>query len=558
LGIATRAAGLDSLSASEEKLRARLELASRLSALAGDARDLAELFRALYDETARVMDATVFLFALYDEASETVQVVRQMDRGAEYPGGSFPLGKGFTSEVIRTGAPRLVRRWSAEGPPVRLLYGTETGDLVAPQSGVVVPILSGDRVLGVLSAQSYRPEEYEDADLLSLSAIAAQAGIAVQRLRVTEQMALEHERHALELEAVLATMNDALLIVDARGAIVRLNRAARDLLCLDSASLVFGQPLEQQRLEQWPVTAREIAAALVPVIDALRSGASHAGVEVELRSGELRVLSLSASVLRAPGGALQGGVIVLRDITGQREFEQLREDIFTMAWHDMKAPITVIRGHAELLLRRLSCGQHDAKDLEADAALIVEHTDHLSELLATLFDVSSLEAGLLSISPGSTDLGSLVRGVTESMRSTTRHRVEVFADRGVVGEWDVRRIRQVLVNLLSNALKYSHEGSTVTVSVTADERGATVRMSDEGIGLDSTELAQLFRRGYRAEAARNVTGAGLGLYFSNGIVAAHGGRMWAESLGRGQGSTFCFTLPLREKRSADRPSDDRA
>jgi PAS domain S-box-containing protein len=558
LGIATRAAGLDSLSASEEKLRARLELASRLSALAGDARDLAELFRALYDETARVMDATVFLFALYDEASETVQVVRQMDRGAEYPGGSFPLGKGFTSEVIRTGAPRLVRRWSAEGPPVRLLYGTETGDLVAPQSGVVVPILSGDRVLGVLSAQSYRPEEYEDADLLSLSAIAAQAGIAVQRLRVTEQMALEHERHALELEAVLATMNDALLIIDARGAIVRLNRAARDLLCLDSASLVFGQPLEQQRLEQWPVTAREIAAALVPVIDALRSGASHAGVEVELRSGELRVLSLSASVLRAPGGALQGGVIVLRDITGQREFEQLREDIFTMAWHDMKAPITVIRGHAELLLRRLSCGQHDAKDLEADAALIVEHTDHLSELLATLFDVSSLEAGLLSISPGSTDLGSLVRGVTESMRSTARHRVEVFADRGVVGEWDVRRIRQVLVNLLSNALKYSHEGSTVTVSVTADERGATVRMSDEGIGLDSTELAQLFRRGYRAEAARNVTGAGLGLYFSNGIVAAHGGRMWAESLGRGQGSTFCFTLPLREKRSADRPSDDRA
>src|SRR5258708_15862084 len=92
-------------------------------------------------------------------------------------------------------------------------------------------------------------------------------------------MALEHERHASELEAVLASMNDALLIVDARGAIVRVNRAARELLCLDSASLVFGQPLEQQRLEQWPVTAREIAAAPVPVIDALPSRASHAAVE---------------------------------------------------------------------------------------------------------------------------------------------------------------------------------------------------------------------------------------------------------------------------------------
>src|SRR5438309_3073825 len=302
------------LTASEKELRARLELANRLGALAAGARDLAELFRALYDETARVMDATVFLFALYDEASATVQVVRQMDRGVEYPGGTFPLGKGFTSEVIRTGAPMLVRRWSAEGPAVHLIYGTEAGELVTPQSGVVVPILSGDRVLGVLSAQSYRPEAYEDADLLSLGAIAVQAGIVIERVRATEQMALEHERHALQLEAVLAGMNDALLIVDARGAIVRLNRAARELLRLDSASLVLGQPFEQQRLAQWPKTAREIATALVPVIDGLRSGTSVEGVEIELSSEERRVLSVGASALQSSKG-LQGGVIVLHDIT---------------------------------------------------------------------------------------------------------------------------------------------------------------------------------------------------------------------------------------------------
>jgi signal transduction histidine kinase len=76
--------------------------------------------------------------------------------------------------------------------------------------------------------------------------------------------------------------------------------------------------------------------------------------------------------------------------------------------------------------------------------------------------------------------------------------------------------------------------------------------------LADTEPAQLFRRGYRAESARNVTGGGLGLYFSNGIVAAHGGRMWAESLGHGPGSTFCFTLPLRDERSAYRPAADHA
>src|SRR5216117_2043870 len=412
------------LSTSEKELRARLELANRLGALAAGARDLSELFRALYDETARVMDATVFLFALYDEASATVQVVRQMDRGVEYPGGTFPLGKGFTSEVIRTGAPRLVRRWSAEGPAVHLIYGTEAGELVTPQSGVVVPILSGDRVLGVLSAQSYRPEAYEDADLL----------------------------------------------------------------CLDNASLVVGQPLEQQRLEQWPATAREIAAALLPLIAALRAGTSIAEEEVELRSGQRRVLSLAASVLRSARGTPQGGVVVLRDITGQRDLERLREDIFNMAWHYVKTPLAVVRGHAELLHRRLSSGERDRSDLEADAASIVTHVDRLAELLTTLFDVSCLEAGLLSILRWRTDLAALAREVTESIRSTARHQIQVLADQDVVGEWDERRLRQALINLLSNALKYSPEGSTVTVSVAAGARSATVRVRDEGIGLDGTEL----------------------------------------------------------------------
>lgn len=542
---------LHSTTANDEQPRARLELASRLGAIGSDARDLVELFRALYDETARVMDATVFLFALYDEVSQTVHVVRQIDRGEEHEGGSFPLGKGFTSEVIRKGSPRIVR-WSGEAPAIRLLYGTESGELVAPRSGVVVPILSGDRVIGVLSAQSYRSEAYEHEDLFSLCAIAAQAGATIKRLRATEQMALEHERHALELEAVLAGMNDALVIVDARGAIVRLNHAARELLCLDGASLVLGQPLELQRLEQWPDTAREIATALVPVIDAIRSGRSVDQIDVELRSGERRVLGLGASVLRSPSAELDGGVIVFRDITAQRDLERLREDIFAMAWHDMHTPITVIRGHAELLQRRLLSGDRDRNAFKSAASLIVKHADRLAELLTALFDIRCLEAGVLTISRWPMDLSVLVREVTDGMRPTTRHEINVCADETVIGEWDERRVQQVVTNLVSNAMKYSPEHSTVTVSVTADETTTTVRVSDEGIGLDDSELEKLFSRGYRAESARTLRGAGLGLYLSNGLVVAHGGRMWAESAGHGQGSTFCFSLPLRLERGSDR------
>jgi PAS domain S-box-containing protein len=538
------------------ELRARLESASRLAALGADAQNLAELFRVLYEESARVVDATVFLFALYDEASETVEVVRQMDRGDEHEGGSFPLGKGFTSEVIRTGLPKVIRRWSTEGPSVRLLYGTEAGELVSPQSGLVVPIRAGERVLGVISVQSYRPEAYGDAEVLSLSAIAAQAAIAIKRLRATEQLALEHERHALQLEAVLASMTDALLIVDARGAIVRLNRAARELLRLDSASLVLGQPLERQRVEQWPIAAREITAALIPVIEALRSGTAIADTEIELRSGERRVLSVSGSVLRSAKGPLQGGVIVLRDITEQRDLERLREDIFAMAWHDMRTPLTLVKGHAEILLRRLSSGDRDAAASQEAAASIVKHAARLTDLLTTLFDVHCLEAGLLSLSPWPTELAAIAREVTEEVRLTSHHNIKVFADVMAEGEWDERRIRQVLTNLLSNAQKYSPEGSAVTVSVATDERNATVRVCDEGIGLDEAELTKVFRRGYRAEAASGIKGDGLGLYFAHGLVAKHGGRMWAESLGRGRGSTFCFTLPLTQ--DSDQAAEQKA
>ena len=547
---------LGALTENNEELRARLEAAGRLAALGADARDLAELFRALYDETTRVVDATVFLFALYDEASETVEVIRQMDRGDEHEGGSFPLGKGFTSEVIRTGLPKIIRRWSTEGPSVRLLYGTEAGELVSPQSGLVVPIRAGDRVLGVISVQSYRPEAYGEADVLGLTAIAAQAAIAIKRLRATEQLALEHERHALQLEAVLASMTDALLIVDARGAIVRLNRAARQLLRLDSASLVLGQPLERQRVEQWPVAAREVTAALVPVIEALRSGTSVADTQIELHSGERCVLSVSGSVLRSAKGPLQGGVVVLRDITEQRDLERLREDIFAMAWHDMRTPLTLVKGHAEILLRRLSSGEGDAIASKAAAESIVKHAGRLTELLTVLFDVHCLEAGLLSLSPWPTDLAAITREVTDEVRLTAHHNINVFADAIAEGEWDERRIRQVLMNLLSNALKYSPEGSTVTVSVTTDERSATVRVCDEGVGLDEDELPQVFRRGYRAASAGRVKGDGLGLYFAHGLVAKHGGRMWAESLGHGRGSTFSFSLPLTHE--SVEPVEDQA
>src|SRR5436305_13897987 len=143
--------------------------------------DVERVFRVLYRELDRPLDTTGFLLGLYDETSQMVEVVGQIEGGVELPGGSFPLGHGFLSEVIRTRQPRHIRRWSVEGPPVQVQYATGTPGL--PESTVTVPLLVGNRTIGVLSAQSYIPEAYDDDDLFLMQAMAAQVGPTIDALQ---------------------------------------------------------------------------------------------------------------------------------------------------------------------------------------------------------------------------------------------------------------------------------------------------------------------------------------------------------------------------------------
>ncbi|HEY3080437.1 MAG TPA: GAF domain-containing protein, partial [Chloroflexota bacterium] len=204
-----------------ERLRKCLAAVVAASQPIAGARDLDELFRVLYRETARVLDATIFILGLYDPISETIQVVKQVISGEERPGGSFPLGTGFTSHAIRTGQARLIRHWSRDEPPVRIRYAADGGSL--PESGVTVPILWDGHAIGVLLIQSYHPEAYDHDDLMMLEAIGGQAAGAITGLRRSEPMDSRFRGQVTELEVILESMADALLILDAEGRIVRIN-----------------------------------------------------------------------------------------------------------------------------------------------------------------------------------------------------------------------------------------------------------------------------------------------------------------------------------------------
>ncbi len=527
------------------RLRARLAALSAISQTAARALDLDQLFRAVYEGTSQALDVTGFILGLYDAGSQTVEIVRQMDSGVELRGGSFPLGTGFTSEVIRTRRPRLIRHWSRDEPRVQVQYATDHRGL--PESGITVPLVAGEKVVGVLSLQSYQAEAYDEDDLLLLQAIAGQTATAIENLRHSQRLDAQLRRRVSELEIILASMADALVITDTAGAIVQLNEAARTLLELETAGIILGQPLDREQWGQWPLGGQAVAEALHPIIEALRRGEVLRDVEVELQGKGRRVLSFSGAPLHEVGGALSGGVLVFRDVTGPREVERLKDEVLSIASHDLRTPLTVIRGFAELLRLKAAAGGMTSERLDRGLMTIEGQADRLEEWLRLLLDLTRMKGGQVAIEPGPTDLVPLASAVMEGIRVTTNGRPLVLrAPPSVEGTWDARRLEQVFQNLITNALKYSPQDGRVEVAIQADDRTATVYVRDEGVGLAPDELPHIFERFYRATGVRQIEGSGLGLYICQAIVTAHGGRIWAESLGLGRGSTFCVTLPRGE------------
>jgi signal transduction histidine kinase len=472
-----------------------------------------------------------------------VEIIWQVDAGSELPGGSFPVGSGFTSQVIRTGQPRLIRRWSSEGPRVQLQYAS--GQPGLPESAIAVPLRLAGELVGVLSIQSYREEAYTQADVATLQALADQAALAIANLQRSELLDDQVMRRASELEAILSSMADALLILDAEDRVIRLNPAARKLLNVEETSIILGQPLDEEQWGQWPLGAQVLAKAIAPMLRELRETGLPQEVEAELHLDGRRTFAFSATPLYH-GDESAGTVIIARDATGAREMEKLKTEMLSIASHDLKTPATVIKAQAQLLRRKAAAAVVAGVEFQDGLTMIVDQSNRLTKLLNLLLDLSKAEAGRLDLQLGPVDMRAMLSQLCAAIQTTTdRHTIVVRAPKNVVGEWDQGRLEEVVQNLVANAVKYSPDGGRVEVVLERDDRTATVCVHDQGVGLSPEDAPHVFERFWRAQGTRRLEGTGLGLYICQAIVDAHGGRIWAESAGLGQGSTFGFTLPVR-------------
>ncbi|GCE11495.1 hypothetical protein KTT_13540 [Tengunoibacter tsumagoiensis] len=230
--------------------------------------------------------------------------------------------------------------------------------------------------------------------------------------------------------------------------------------------------------------------------------------------------------------------------------DQSKDHFLSVASHELKTPITTIRGQAQMMLRRISKQAKSTSDVEGvELALerINEQTGRLTSLIDELLDVSSIRAGKTVLHKRSCDLRHLCRDVVDDQRLLTIRQIQLDVPAGPVKiEIDVDRISQVIINLVSNALKYSPDGSPVLVVVRAEKDHVLLMVSDKGQGIASDHLEHIFESFYRtpdAEASKKH-GLGLGLAIAKDIVERHEGSIWCESE-PGEGSTFYVKLPYK-------------
>ncbi len=394
------------------------------------------------------------------------------------------------------------------------------------------------------------------ARTLFLLALSVGMGLLAMRLRL-EREARERwgqvaQQKASELEAVIDSIADGVAIVDTSGRIAAINEAGHQLLAWEFPDPLCESPVGLQ-FPARDLNAQPMEPDNVPSVRALKGETIKDGeLMVKAPNGEFSYLSVSAAPVVDVAGKILGSVTVFHDITALKQSQLAKDDLISQASHELRTPITSLKGYAQLMLKKLPETPERAYERRG-LRVIHSQADRLTDLVNELLDVSRAQTDRLQLQTQSFDLVGLLSDTIERLTvALERHeltlqssgRVSVKADRG--------RLEQVFTNLVSNAVKYSPHGGKIEVEVDRNHAEAIVMVKDHGIGIPKSKQDKIFDQWYQAHSGSSVAhgGMGLGLYISHEIITRHGGRMWVQSE-EGQGSTFYFSLPLEHCRIAE-------
>jgi PAS domain S-box-containing protein len=483
-------------------------------------------FQVLADEAGAVVPHDFLAVCLEDEekGGYLVHSLSALD-GPAPALRVFSRHEGLPGRVMREGRAAAVTDLLAGDEAVFDLEGAlrEAG----MQNALAVPIRRGLEVLGALLFAARPPHTYGDDDVRVATLMASGLSAALETSQAYQ--AASDERSTLA--AMLASTDDAVIMINQSGVVLLANAAVRPMLGLAPDALT-GRPLLEV-VDYVPI--RQLFAVGRP-------GTS----ELVLPDG--RTAQASLVPVTTPFGEPVGLAAILRDITVLKNLEQMKNDFVNTVSHDLKNPITVIAGFAELMLR---AGPGDPS-YQQRCEDIRDTAHHMGELVGDLLDLGKIEAGLDPYR----EPADLIPLVAEALKRVGPHaerkRVTLHVDLPDEAWVSVvpTRIRQALINIIDNGVKYTPEGGRVTVAAvfsagSGDAGTVTVRVTDTGIGIPARALPHVFDKFYRVQSAatRGIAGTGLGLAITKSIIEAHDGRIRVESV-EGAGTTFVVELPL--------------
>jgi PAS domain S-box-containing protein len=454
---------------------------------------------------------------------------------------------GSTDQVLREG----LASWVLERKQPAIVFDTRRderwltfpGDSEPAGSAMTIPFIERGQVRGLLTLVHPQPYHFNQVHLDLLLSIANQVTIVIERARLyqeTRRRAMEVAAQKEQTDAIVRSMADGLIVTDLENRLVLVNPAAEELLKLqlkDAIGQEIGANIRDDRLRQ---IMRDTLAK------------QQAGYEVdieltELHAGAQRIMRAHTAVVNDPAGQPMGIVTTLRDVTHEREVQQLKDELVSTVSHELRTPMASVLGFSELLLTR----QLSEEKQQLYIRTIQKEAQRLSALINDFLDIQRMERGKQEYHFEEMDLGELVREVvvTYSGQSEAHTLTLDLPPELPPVLADSERLKQVLGNLLSNAIKFSPGGGIVTVSARVWGDSVRVAVSDEGIGIPTEALPHIFDKFFRVDSSdiREIRGTGLGLAICKEIVEAHGGDIWTESQ-EGIGTTVTFSLSMMARK----------